>query len=128
MSDIKVVDVAPHSFKTEKNGWEKCHLSLQPKLKTLRSGDHVKILSRDKNGWIDDISIIPFSDIALSRKNSFQGDLSARERLKDKCLDIVFTNYSFNQANINVDEIREIGIRMSQRLFVELEDAGYYTW
>ena len=125
-----VVALSKYGFKVDslKNDWEKVDKSLLSRdvFKNLKRGDELEIVSRNSGGFITEIKVSPMAVIIPESKVS-NVDPVQRNILKGQCLNIVM-NQLFNDKNVECDDVRELGIRLAHRLFVELESADYYGW
>ena len=141
----KIVAKSRYGFKLDslKNDWEKVDKSLLHRelFNSLEKGFQIDIKERNKKGFILDFKVINHDNPEASKNNvpntvSKQlnsdcsltpSDIKATDRdrniLKGQCLNIAFKDIDVTDSNF-----RDRGIKIAQKLFVELEEANFYGW
>ena len=139
-----IKELSSTGFKTA-NGWFTCDkFKVLDKaiFKGLKIGDEVSNIKTNKNGFVVafDISVANRGGELESEVNSvvtpqLYSDMSPpiqvskmdRQILKGQALNIAF-NCMFKELNIEHKETRDRAIKLSHKLFVELEEANFYGW
>ena len=140
MSRIQALSKFGFKLDELKNEWEKVDKSLLKRdlFTSLKKGDEIEIVARNKAGFILDFRVIKPNTLDInSALNSavtsvtnqmFQMDKERmRERaiLKGQCLNLIFNN---NECDLEIKEVRQDRIRLAHKLFIEIEEYDYYNW
>lgn len=146
---FKVINKSSNGFQVEDGKWftcDKIKVLSKPLFFNLMIGDFIDDIISNSKGYIISFTVLTHKDqeegvldhthnlITLNMNSKITTPLPVsitdkqREILRGQCLNIVFNAFFRDGIEIEYEANRDRAIKLSQKVFNELESANFYNW